>query len=167
MISLPKISQMSPQARAWQFHIYISDTEGFAATNNITIIAAPGDLVGGGISTVINTDNGFAEIVVSGFQTWGALSSSGGGGTSGIIQSHYFRTIAAQNNYPFDGTPTAWNPGGLIDLRNKPISFYASAGIIQNPTATPTQQYVWNQPTGTLELIGTIYNGTGMLFWQT
>lgn len=167
-ISLPQISTLPAYATTWGWHLYISDFDRNAAANNITIISAVGDIISGAAATIVNVNGGVAEVFVAGSNIWGGLlGPAGGGGSGGILKAIYFKTIAAQNNYVFDGTITAWNPTG-IDLRTKQSSFYSSGGIIQNPTATPTIQYVWTPATGNLHLEGTIYNNvTGGLFYQT
>jgi hypothetical protein len=167
-ISLPKINSVPDNVQVWGFHIYIADSERNAAVNNITIVAAVGDIVYGGAAVVINTDGGVAEIFIAGFETWGCLLGPSGGGGSSSLSAIYFTTIGGQNDYVFDGTPTAWNPGGLVNLLNKNISFYSSSGFIQTPSANPTIQYSWDPLTATLSIVGTVYpDGTGGLFYQT
>ena len=162
-ISLPLIRTAPAYIKPWGFHIYIADAERNAAANNITIIAAPGDIVYGAAAAIINTNGGAGEAFIAGHTTWGCLigppPSSGGGIT---LSSIFFKTIAAQNNYVFNGTVTAWNPAG-IDLIGKSVPLYTSDGL----TRTPGTQYTWNSGTGTLTLIGTVFaNAQGGVYYQ-
>ena len=162
-IMLPLIATLPQYAKAWGFHIYVADAQRNAAANNITMIASPGDIVYGAAAAIINTNGGAAELFIAGTSTWGCLigppPSSGGGST---LSSIFFKTVASQTSYNFNGVATAWNPGAL-DLRGKSVPIYTSDGV----TRVPGTNFSWNSGTGILTLIGTVYaNVQGGLYYQ-
>ena len=72
-----------------------------------------------------------------------------------------FTTIANQNDYPFDGTTTAWNPDGLDLTGAYDVFQYFSDGLLK----VETVNYTWSD--GTLSIIGKVYDDVqGVLFYE-
>ena len=70
-------------------------------------------------------------------------------------------TIANQNDYPFDGTTTAWNPDGLDLTGAYDVFQYFSDGLLK----VETVNYTWSD--GTLSIIGKVYDDVqGVLFYE-
>jgi len=66
------------------YKIYVVDNSNKAGTNNITIVAGPGQTINGQPQIVINTNGGVALVRISSNSTYIAtLSSQGGGGAGG------------------------------------------------------------------------------------
>ena len=162
-ISLPLIATAPKYVKPWGFHIYIADAERNASVHNINIIAAPGDIVYGAAAAIINTNGGAGEVFIAGHTTWGCLiGPPPSSGSSVTLEPLFFKTIANQNFYTFDGVVTPWNPGG-INLIGKSVPIYTSDGLVR----TPGTQYTWTASTGTLRLIGNVYNLTqGGVYYQ-
>jgi hypothetical protein len=65
-----------------QWQMFIVDKSGNASVNNITINAGVGQVINGGVNLVLNINNSYANIRISGNGKYIATTSSGGGGAT-------------------------------------------------------------------------------------
>ena len=83
-------------------------------------------------------------------------------GAPGPITPVYFTSIVNQVDYVFDGTISVYNPLGL-DLRGRFVPMFSSDGLLK----VPAVNYTWDTLTGTLSIIGKVYDDVQyILFYQ-